>query len=81
MNDCCFTKDGIKICVITTLPNDKILDMTKLETFADDILNIALMMISLFGRVENTVGKGEKDCHQNFLLLHSVFQSPLLKGR
>ena len=29
------------------LPNDKILDMTKLKAFAHDILNVAKMTISL----------------------------------
>ena len=36
------------------LLNNKILDMTKLKAFADDKLNIAKMMISLFDRAENT---------------------------
>ena len=33
--------------------------MTKLKAFADDKLNVAKMTISLFDRVENTVGRGE----------------------
>ena len=45
---------------INLFPNDKILDVTKIKAFAYDKLNIATMMISLFHRVENTVGKGEK---------------------
>ena len=46
------------------LPNDKILEVTKLKSFADDKLNVAKMMISLFDRVENTVGKGENAGYQ-----------------
>ena len=42
-----------------SLPNDKILDVTKLKAHADDNLNVAKMMISLSDGVENTVGKGE----------------------
>ena len=41
-----------------TLPNDKILDVTKLTAFADDKLNFAKMTISLFDRV------GKKHCGQ-----------------
>ena len=46
-------------CVVRvkSLPNDKILDMTKLKEFPDNRLNIGKMTISLFDRVENTVGK------------------------
>ena len=48
--------------------NDKILDMTKLKTFADDKSNAAKMMTSLFERVEISVEKGENVCYQHFLL-------------
>ena len=40
------------------LPN-KILDLAKLKSFADDRLIFAKMMICLFHKVENIVGKGE----------------------
>ena len=46
-----------KCCL--TLPNKKIMDVTKLKEFADNKLNIG-KMISLFCIVENTVGKGKK---------------------
>ena len=39
------------------LPSDKILDLNKLKTLSDDKLYIAKMMIALFDRVENTMGK------------------------
>ena len=37
-----------------SLPKGKSLDVTKLKAFADETLNVARMMISLFDRVENT---------------------------
>ena len=64
------------------LPNDKTLDMTKPNAFADNKLNIAKMTISLLDRVENTVENGENAGYQHFFsFYHSVFQSPLLEGR
>ena len=33
--------------------------MTKLKAFADEKFNVATMMISVFDRIENRVGKGE----------------------
>ena len=65
---------------LTPLPNDKIVDMTKLKAFADEKSNVAEMAISLFDRVENTVGKGEyADC-QHFLLFLQCYRSFLLYG-
>ena len=43
----------------TPFPNDKILDVTKLKAFADDKINVAQMMFSVFDRLENIVGKIE----------------------
>ena len=40
--------------------------MTKLKAFADDKLNVTKMTISLFERVENTVGKEENAGYQHF---------------
>ena len=45
--------------MIKSLPNNKILVMTKLKVFADDKLNVAKMLFSLFDRVENSAEKGE----------------------
>ena len=44
---------------LNPLSNVKILDMTKLKAFVDDKIKVAKMRISLFDRVDNTVGKGE----------------------
>ena len=50
--------------------------MTKLKAFADDKLYVAKVMIYLFDRVENTVGKGENAGYQHFLLFPQCFQKP-----
>ena len=36
-----------------SLPNNKILDQTKIKAFADNKLNVTKMIISVFDRVEN----------------------------
>ena len=59
---------------LNPLSYDKILDVTKLKTFADDKINVAQMMISVFDRIENNVGKGENAGHQHFLLFPQCFQ-------
>ena len=59
---------------INTLPDDKILDQTKLKAFADDKLNVTKMIISVFESVENIVGKGEIACTRNFFFSHNVFK-------
>ena len=51
-----------------SLPNNNIFDMIKLKTFAVNKLNVAIVMNSLFDRVESTLGKGENAGYQHFLL-------------
>ena len=58
------------------LPKDKFFDVTKLKAFADDKLNVAKMLISLFDSVENTVRKGENAGYQHFLLFSQCFPTP-----
>ena len=48
------------------LPYNNIWDATKLKAIADDKSNIDKMTISLFDRVENSVGKGENADYQHF---------------
>ena len=50
------------------LPNYKILDVTKSKASADDKLSVAKMTISLFDKVENTMGKGANAGYKHFLL-------------
>ena len=59
---------------VNSLQNDKILDVTKLKAFADDKINVAQMMISVFDRVENIVEKRENAGYQHFLLFPHSFQ-------
>ena len=65
---------------ITSIPNDNILDCTKLKAFADVKLNDAKMMISLFYRVENIVGKEKMLVTSIFSFSLNVFQSVLSWG-
>ena len=50
----CFTHSTISF---NLLPNDKMLDLSKLKEFADDKLNVAKMMTYEFERAENIVEK------------------------
>ena len=43
-----------------SLPNDKILDWSKLKASADDKLKVAKITISVFDSLENIVGKRRK---------------------
>ena len=51
-----------------SLPNNKILDWSKLKVLADHKIDVAEMGISLYDRVENIVGKGENAGYHHFLL-------------
>ena len=53
--------------------------MPKLRAFAGDKLDVAKMKISLFDRVENTVGKGENAGYQYFLLFPEFSKAFLLR--
>ena len=56
----------------------KILDWSKWKAFADDIINVAEMMISLSDKAENIVGREENAGYQHFLLFPQCFQKPSL---
>ena len=63
-----------------SLPNDKILDWSKLKAFADD-KQIANEKLKFYlGREENIVGKGENAGYQHFLLFLQCFQKPSVSG-
>ena len=64
---------------INPLPNDEILETTKSKAFAGDKLKVVKVMISLFDRVENTVGKGE-NAVQHFLLFPQCIPKPSSLG-
>ena len=69
-----FHTDGSKMWLFgrnfNPLPSNKILNVIKLKAldFADNKLNVAKMTISLLGRLQNTVGKGENAGYKHFLL-------------
>ena len=56
-----------------SLPNDKILDWSKLKAFADDKIKATEKLKFGLGRVENIVGKGENAGYQHFLLFPQCF--------
>ena len=58
------------------LPNDKVLNRSKLKAFADDKINVNEVLKISFGRVENIVGRGENAGYQHFLLFPQCFRKP-----
>ena len=56
------------------LPNDKILDLSKLKAFADDKNKCDQGIAICLGREENIVGNGENAGYQYFLLFPQCFQ-------
>ena len=56
-------------------PNDKIFAWSKLKAFADKKLNVGIIIIYVFDREENIVGKGENASYQHFLLFLKSFQN------
>ena len=57
-----------------SLPNNKILERSKLKAFADDKLRVTEKLKFVKGRVENIMGKGENAGNQHFLLFPKCFQ-------
>ena len=56
------------------LPDNKILDWSKLKAFADDKLNVTQNIKVVFHRIENIVGKEENAGYQHFLLFPQCFR-------
>ena len=65
---------------MNSLPNDKILNWSKLKAFADDKIKVFNMIIFVFDRVENNVENGENAGYLHFLLFHKVFKRSLCQG-
>ena len=55
--------------------------LDEMEAFADDKLNVTKMIIFVFDRIENIVGKGEIACTSNFSFSHNVFKRLLFQTR
>ena len=58
---------------INLLPTDKIVDLSKLKAIADDIIDVAKMIIYVFDREENIMG--QPDINK----LHTVYVTMLSK--
>ena len=66
-----------KVSTLTSsnpVQNDKFLDSSKLEQFADDNFMFGGNGRKLSKRVENTIGKGEIARNEQFLLFPQCFQ-------
>ena len=59
---------------LTSFPNDKFSDLSKLKAFADDKINVREKLKFVLGSMENIVGKGENAGYQHFLLFTQCFQ-------
>ena len=55
-------------------PNGTFFRWTKFKAFADDAFGVAKLIISVFYRVENIVGKGENAGYQHFFPFPQYFQ-------
>ena len=55
------------------LPNDNILDWSKLKASADHKISVTEKLKFVFGSIENIAGKGENAGHQHFLLFPTLF--------
>ena len=59
---------------LLTLSQTTNLDFSTVKEFADDNLDLDENDRKFFKRVENTVGKGEIACYEQFLLFQQRFQ-------
>ena len=62
------------------LPDDKILDCSELKQSADDNFEFDINSRKFYKLVENTVGKGEIACYEQFLLFPQCFQKACFPG-
>ena len=63
-----------------SLPNKENLEWSKLKAFANDIINFLEMIITLFYRVEDIVGKGEMLVASIFSFSHNVLKGLFYPG-
>ena len=61
--------------LVNCLPNDKILERSKLKAFANVKILCYLELKFVLGRTENILGKGENAGYQYFLLFPRCFQT------
>ena len=60
-----------------SLPNNKILDWSKLKAIADDKIDVTEKFKFVLERVKNMVGKGE---NAGFFFSHNIFTRLLVQG-
>ena len=79
-----FNLDGSKFLSfgieLNPLPDDKILDWSKLKQFAEDNFEFDENSRKFSKQVENTVGKGEIAFHKHILLFPQCFQKACFAG-
>ena len=75
-----FQDSKTQVLLDNSLPNDKILALTKLRRFADDKFSVAKMIISGVDGVEKIVGEGENAGYWHFLFFPQSFQILSLSG-
>ena len=63
--------------VVISLPDDKILALSKLKAFADDKINLTQTIKFVFPRTENMLGKTETAVYLHLLLFPQRFQRVL----
>ena len=63
----------IPSCILISIPNNKILEWSKLKAFADDKIKRIERSKLVFWKSENIVGKGENADYQHFLLFTQFF--------
>ena len=65
---------------VNPLPDNRILDRSKLKQSLDDNFKFDENSRKFSKRVENTVGKGEIACYEQFLLFPQCFQKACFLG-
>ena len=66
--------------MLNPLPDDKILDRPKLKQSADYNFELDVNSRKFSKLVEDTVGKGEIACYEQFLLFPQCFQKACFPG-
>ena len=75
-----WTKYKYELEALNPLPDDKILDWSKLKQFADDNFKFDENSKKFSKRVENTVGKGEIARYKQFFLFPQCFLKASFPG-
>ena len=74
----CLFQEYLPFCRVfnnlNSIPNDKILDWSKLKALADNKIKVNEKLKFVLERVENIVGKRENAGYQHFLLYPQCFQ-------